>query len=147
MSQYIMNLGTVMMLCGVAGILIPEGGIKKFASLAMGFIIIASAIVPVGDAISKLTLPDFSFETDEESFFQAESTYREEVLKKHCENLEKEIYGHIKNGSSVSVKVDDDGNIESVNIMLKGDESAAVAYIVQTLKVPRERIKTSYENN
>ena len=45
------------------------------------------------------------------------------------------------------MEVSPDGEITRVTITLRGDESAAVEYIVNTLGVPRERIKTVYENN
>ncbi len=145
MIEYIKNLAVVMMMVSIANILIPEGGIKKFASLAMGFIMISSAIFPLGDLLKK----DFAdtFVIDEKQYEKAEKETREKVLSAHKENLEMKIMEHIKHNSDVNVSVDDDANITDVKINAGGDESSAVAYIINTLKVPRERIKIVYDKN
>lgn len=147
MNEYISNIGTVMILVAIANILIPDTGIKKFASLSMGFIMIAAAIVPVSQIFPDDGFSIETFETDESVMAEAENNYRKEVLSRHSENIKQKIYGHIKYGSQVDVSVDDNGDITEVSIIPKGDESAAVAYIVGTLKLPRERIKIKYENN
>ena len=61
--------------------------------------------------------------------------------------LERKIEEKMKYGSDAYVEVSSEGNIISVSLRLSGDESVAIAYIIDTLKVPRERIKLSYENN
>ncbi len=146
MIEYIKNLATVMIMVSIANILLPEGSIKKFAALSMGFIIISVAIYPIGDLFSdEISMETFTEDT--EHIAAAEKTQRETVLLVHKENLERKIKEHIKHGSDVSVSVDDNANITDVSITLRGDESSAVAYIVNTLKLPRERIKLIYENN
>ena len=40
MREYIISLGSVMTLSALAQMLMPEGSIKKFASLAIGFMIV-----------------------------------------------------------------------------------------------------------
>ena len=147
MNGYIKNLGTVMMMVAIANILIPEGGIKKFAALSMGFIMISAAIAPVGQIFKKTEFSIETFSTDEESLSAAEDNYREEVLSRHRENIQSKIREHIRHGADVAVEVAENGEITGVKLILHGDESSAVRYIVDTLKFPRERIKLNYENN
>ena len=146
MSEYIKNLGTVMMMVAIANILIPEGSMKKFAALSMGFIMICAAIVPPGQLFNE---DDFSIETFSSgvSLAGAEEDYRERVLTEHRENIKEKIDEHITHGSEVLVKVNEEGLLTSVTIIMKGDESRAVRYITQTLNLPRERIELRYENN
>ena len=147
MRDYMITLGSVLMMIAVSDILMPEGDIKKFASLAMGFMVITAAVMPLGNMAEKFKFDASSFEIDEEKLRESEAEYRAEVIKKHRENLALKIQEKIKHGSKVTVEVYENGEISSVTIVLKGDESAAVAYITDTLKLPRERIKLIYENN
>ncbi len=147
MNGYIKNLGTVMMMVAIANILMPEGSIKKFAALSMGFIMITAAIAPVGQIFDKTEFSIETFSADEKNLSEAEKGYREEVFKQHRENIREKINENIRHGSEVTVEVSEDGSLTGVSITLRGDESAAVKYIVDTLKLPRERIKLNYENN
>ena len=147
MREYMITLGSVMMMVSISGILMPKGGIKKFASLAMGFMVITVAIFPLGGDGEFFKFTPESFGVDEKLLSEAESLYENNVLEKHRENLEKMIKVHIKHGSGVKVSVNSDGEIEGITLHLKGDESIAVNYIVNTLNFSRERIKLIYENN
>lgn len=147
MREYMIALGSVMMMVSISGILIPEGGIKKFASLAMGFMIITVAVFPLGKGEEIFKFTPESFGVQEEKIKEAQSLYKKNVLEKHKQNLEEMIKVHIKHGSGVEVNVTSEGEVESVTLHLKGDESRGVNYIVNTLNIPRERIKTVYENN
>ena len=88
-----------------------------------------------------------SFGVQEEKIKEAQSLYKKNVLEKHKQNLEEMIKVHIKHGSGVEVSVNSEGEVENITLTLKGDESRGVNYIVNTLNIPRERIKTVYENN
>ena len=145
MREYMITLGSVLMMVSISGILMPEGGIKKFASLAMGFMVITVAVAPIGGRLFEFETESFGI--NEENMKEAEKQYEQRVLTEHRKNLAGKIQEHIKHGSEVSVEVTSDGQLQSVTITLQGDESAAVAYIVETLKLPRERIKLNYENN
>ena len=147
MREYMICLGAVMMLIALSSILINEGGIKKFASMAMGFILISTAISPLPGGIKEIESAAEKFSISDADIAQAQAQYKAEIIKKHRENLEKEIEEKMIHGSKAYVEVSKDGEIISVKLKLFGDESAAVAYIVDTLKVQRERIKLSYENN
>lgn len=147
MKEYVISLGTVMMMIAFADILIPDGGIKKFASLAMGFMIITAVAAPFGEQNELFKFDTSSFMIDEAELEKAEAEYRAAVLLEHRKNLTEKIETKIRHGSKVFVEVTQEGNLSKVKIILKGDESAAVRYIVETLGLPRERIELSYENN
>ncbi len=147
MREYMIALGSVMMMVSISGILIPEGGIKKFASLAMGFMIITVAVFPLGKGEEIFKFSPESFGVHEKKIKEAQSLYEKNVLEKHKQNLEEMIKVHIKHGSGVEVSVTSEGEVENITLTLKGDESRGVNYIVNTLNIPRERIKTVYENN
>lgn len=147
MKEYVIGLGTVLMMIAFADILIPDGGIKKFASLAMGFMIITAVTAPLGEKNEFFTFDSASFMIDETELEKAEAEYRAAVLLEHKKNLTEKIKAKIKHGSEVFVEVTSEGDLSRVKILLKGDESAAVKYIVETLELPRERIELSYEDN
>lgn len=143
MREYIISLGGVMTLSALTQMLMPEGSIKKFASLATGFMIIAAILSPIPFNIKDI---NFKTENTELDFSSAEATYRAEVIMRHRENLGEKINEQMVNGSKAFVETDNDGNITSVTIRLSGDESKAVFYITNELKVPRERIKLINED-
>ena len=147
MKEYMIGLGSVIMMISFAEILMPEGSVRSFASLAMGFMVITAVVMPLGNIGENFSFSAESFSLDEESLENAQAEYRAEVLKEHRESITRKITEKIKYGSAVFVEVSPDGEITRVTITLRGDESAAVEYIVNTLGVPRERIKTVYENN
>lgn len=147
MREYMISLGSVLMLVALSEILLPPGGIKRFASLAMGFMLISTAVAPLPASIEDIKLEADAFRIDEEELARSNAVYRAEVLKKHRENLAAKIKEHIKHGSEVYVETTPEGEITRVSLHLKGDESAAVIYITGELGVPRERIKLIYDNN
>ncbi len=147
MRDYMIALGTVMMLTALSKMLLPEGSIKKFATLAMGFMLICAVTSPLPNLIKEVKLDANSFEYDEADIKKAEATYRAQVIKKHRENLGALIEEKMVHGSKAYVETSENGDIISVTLRLRGDESAAVNYIVSELFVPRERIKLIYENN
>lgn len=142
MREYIISVGSVMTLISFALMLIPEGGIKKFASLAAGFMII-SAIIETD--VGKINFTGINIEKTEVDYSEKEALYKAEVIKKHRENLNAAIEKEMKSGKSF-VETDNDGNITRVTLRCKEDESGALRYITQTLCVPRERVRVVYEN-
>lgn len=144
MREYIISVGSVMTLVSFALLLIPEGGVKKFASLAAGFMIISAILEPnFGEIdISKINVESYEIDISKE-----EALYKAEVIKKHQENLKNAIEKEMKHNSQAYVETDSEGNITKVSLKCGGDESRAVLYITETLGVPRERIFISYENN
>jgi len=142
MREYIISLGAVMILTSFMKLLLPEGGIKKFASLAAGFMIISAVITPFEFDFKNI----FAGEIHNYKNAENEAIYRAEVLKKHRENLREIIKSKMKHGGEAFVETDNDGNIVSVTLKCKGDESAAVMYITESLGVKRERIRV-YDDN
>ena len=144
MRDYIISLGVVMTLGSLMQLLMPEGSVKRFASLSIGFMIMSAVFSPIPFNVENL-----NFKTDgtELDFSSAEATYRAEVIVRHKENLNEKINAQMIHNSKAFVQTDNDGNITSVTIHVRGDESKAVLYIINELKVPRERIKIINEDN
>ena len=142
MREYIISVGSVMTLISFALMLIPEGGIKKFASMAAGFMIISTILeLPKGE----INFTGINIENIEADYSENEALYTAEVIKRHKENLKAAIEKEMKSGKCF-VETDNDGNITRVTIRSAEDESGALRYITQTLGVPRERVKVIYEN-
>lgn len=144
MKDYIISVGTVMMLIAFSHMILPEGGLKRFATLATGFMIICAVLSPLkgGEAF------DFSGITVENAApFSAadDAQYRAEVLRRHRENLEKQIENHMQSGKAY-VEVDNDGNLTQVTLRSDCDESKAVLYITLQLGLSRERIVVTDED-
>jgi len=142
MREYIISLGSVMLLTSFMQLLLPDGSIKRFASLAAGFMMISAVIMPFK--------PDFeiplSFDIENAYSSENEAIYRAEILKAHEKNIRELIKKKLKHGGEVYVETDNDANIVSVTLKCRGDESEAVMYITESLGVKRERIKV-YDDN
>ena len=145
MKEYIISVGTVMMLIAFSRMILPEGGLKRFATMATGFMIICAVLLPL-----KGGKPfDFSGITIENAApFNAsdDALYRAEVLRRHRENLQKNIESRMKGGTAY-VEVDNDGNLTQVTLRSKKDESEAVFYITSQLGLTRERIVVTDEDS
>ena len=142
MREYIISVGSVMTLISFALMLVPEGGIKKFASMAAGFMIISTILeLPKGE----INFTGINIENMEADYSENEALYRAEVIKRHKENLKAAIEKEMKSGKCY-VETDNDGNITRVTLRSSEDESGALRYITQTLGVARERVKVIYED-
>lgn len=147
MKEYMTDLGVVLMLISLAGMLIPEGSIKKYASLAMGFMLIVATLSILPDGKGKINLTAENFSISEEEIASSQANFRAEVIKKHRENLKGKIEEHMLHGSKAFVEVSPDGEVISVTLLLRGDESRAILYIVENLGIGREKIKLEYDEN
>lgn len=147
MREYMKNLGTIMMMIALSNMLIPEGGIKKFASLATGFMLITAAVAVVPKNVSEFSFSSPAYTFDEKRMEEAEEKYRQQVMENHRENLENLIEENFVHSSKAQVEIDREGNITKVTLYVCGDESRAISYIVNELKFPRERITVVYEKN
>lgn len=145
MKEYMTTLGVILMLISFSNMLIPEGSIKKYTSLAMGFILICSALsfIPADKNDAFFDIEPFTF--SEEEIEENEALYRAEVIKKHRENLENAVKAKLKNGGRVYVEVNPQGEVSSVTLWIRGDESSAVSYIIENFGVTREEIKLKYD--
>ena len=142
MRDYIISVGSVMTLISFALMLIPEGGIKKFASMAAGFMIISTILQFPNE---KIDFTGLNMEKIEADYSEAEAIYEAEVIKRHKENLKAAIEKEMKSGKCF-VETDNNGNITRVTLRATEDESEALRYVVETLGVPRERVMVIYEN-
>ena len=145
MREYMKNLGTIMMMIALSNMLIPEGEIKKFASLATGFMLITAAVAVVPKDVSEFSFSSPAYTFDEKRMEEAEERYREQVMENHRENIRGLIEEKFVHQSRAEVETDREGNIEKITLYLRGDESRAISYIVNELRFPRERIV--YEKN
>ena len=141
MREYMLSLGTVLMLVAFANMIVPDGNIKKYVSLATGFMIITTAISIIPGKIGEISFPTESFQLSEEKIAGIEAEYYAEVMKEHKRNLEEKIGAHMTEDGKVFVEVTDKGEIISVTLLSQKDESKAVLYITETLGVERERIR------
>lgn len=147
MREYMTTLGTVLMLISFSNMLIPEGSIKKYTSLAMGFILICSALSFFSADKNRPFFDITPFSLSKKEIENSEALYRAEVIKKHRENLENTIKGKLKHGGRVYVEVTEAGEVISVTMWIRGDESSAISYIVENFGITREDIKLKYDKN
>lgn len=147
MREYMKNLGTIMMMIALSNMLIPEGGIKKFASLATGFMLITAAVAVVPKNVSEFSFSSPAYTFDEKKMEAAEERYRQQVMENHRKNLQELIEEKFVHFSKAQVEIDGEGNIKKVTLYVRGDESRAISYIVNELSFPRERISIVYEKN
>ena len=141
MREYMTSLGCVLMITAFSKMLLPEGGIKKYMSLALGFILISTALTLFPGKIGEISFPADSFRVDEDEITKMEADYRAKVITEHRNNLQKKIEEQMQHGSKAFVEVSPEGEIISVTLRIKGDESKAISYIVENLGIERERIK------
>ncbi len=144
MKDYLVSLGVVSILSAFAKMIMPEGGIKKFASLTIGFMVIATILSPVPIKVSDFYIEE---ESEEINLSVAEAKYKADVLLRHRENINSMIEEKMIHNSKAFAEVNDKGEVFSVTIHANGDESQAVHFIVTELKVPRERINIINETD
>ena len=147
MREYMTSLGTVLMLIAIANMIVPEGSIKKYVSLAMGFMLITAALSVLPSDIEDISFSEESFAMNMDDIAETQAKYKANVIKTHRKNLEEKIDGQMLHGSKSYVEVSQEGEIISVTLVIRGDESRAVRYIVENMGVPRERIKLKYDKN
>lgn len=147
MREYMTSLGTILMLIAFANMLVPEGNIKKYVSLVMGFILIIAALSVLPGSVGEISFSPEAFDMSEEDIAIIQAEHRAEVIKIHRENLKRRIEAEMLHGSKAYVEVLENGEIISVTLLVRGDESRAILYITENLGVPRERIKIKYDEN
>ena len=140
MREYMFSLGTVLMLIAFANMIIPEGNIKKYVSLATGFMIISTTLSILPGTMGEISFPLQTFEIDSEEIAQIEAQSRAGIIKEHRENIARQIETQM-NGGKAYVEVTEQGEITSVTLVSSKDESRAVLYIIENFRLERERIK------
>lgn len=141
MKEYMTSLGCVLMITAFSKMLIPEGGIKKYMSLALGFILISTTLTLFPGKIGEISFSADSFRLDEDEIAKMEADYQAKVITEHRSNLQEKIEAQMKHNSKAFVEVSPEGEITAVTLRIKGDESRAILYIVEEMGVERERIK------
>lgn len=147
MREYMTSLGTILMLIAFSNMIVPEGKIKKYVSLAMGFILIIAALSVLPGSVGEISFSPEAFDMSDEDIARSQAKHRAEVIKIHRENLKRKIEQQMLHGSKAYVEVMENGEIISITLLVRGDESRAVLYITENLGVPRERIKIKYDEN
>lgn len=147
MREYMTALGSVLIITAFAKMLVPEGSIKKYVSLATGFMIISTALSILPGKLGDISFSEDSFSFNDDEITKIEARYKAEVIKEHRKNLSEKIEAQMKHGSKAYAEVSPDGQILSVTLVLKGDESKALQYVVEELGVERERIKIKYDKD
>ena len=147
MKDYMTSLGIILMLISFSNMLIPDGSIKKYTSLAMGFMMICAALSFIPSEIKGDFFAAQSYIITDDDVAAAEAQYKAQVIRKHRENLEKRIEAQLNYGGRVNVEVSPDGEVISVTLQINGDESGAVRYITENFGIGRERIKLKHDKN
>ena len=73
------------------------------------------------------------------------------LLRPNLRSTATHQYAHISHSTGILTEafaeISEDGEIISVTLLLKGDESKAVLFITEQLGVKRERIKIKYDKD
>lgn len=141
MREYMLSLGSVLMLIAFSNMIVPEGNIKKYVALATGFMIISTALTILPGSAGDISFSANTFSISEEEVSKIQAEYRAEVIKRHRENLETKIEEYLSEGAKAYVEVTEEGEVTGVTIHTTKDESEAVMYIIENLGIKRERIK------
>ncbi len=108
-------IGTVF-LCTLSEFIMPEGSMKKYFRLVIGFVVMCVLISPFG-SIDKIKTYQFEFDGGmSESELKAGSEAY--MLKLHRENIAKRVEEIAGEGSEAFVQIHSDGSV--IEITLKG---------------------------
>ena len=113
-KEFVTRVISLAFLCIVSEMIMPEGSMKKYLHLAVGFMMMCVLISPVTNLLNPESF-EFSFDsemTNEEIIAESEAY----ILKLHEENIREHvinIYGH---ECEVFVKVNSDGMVKEVII-------------------------------
>lgn len=117
MKAYIMTILAAAVTVSVTGCLLPEGTVKKYASLASSVMISLAVALPFAGLFGK----DFEFSLpDTEEFiysYDAETEYK----KMLADEYEKEIEEKLSYLGRIYAKVDADFNVEKIEIYLSNE--------------------------
>ena len=115
-KEFITKIAGVVFLGTACDMLIPEGNLKKYYKLAMGFIVICVLTKPL---VGFVEIPSFEF-TDIETMSEEEILAQSDayILKMHEDNIKSEIEKIVGENTEVYVRLYSDGRVKSV--WLKG---------------------------
>lgn len=113
-KSFISGIVGVVFLAVACEMIMPEGCMKKYIRLAMGFVMISVMISPF---IKGAKLPEFEFEFDsaytEEELTAQSNAY---ILMYHRKNIEKRAREICGEGAKAYAEVNSDGSVKSIRI-------------------------------
>ncbi|MCD8048824.1 MAG: stage III sporulation protein AF [Clostridia bacterium] len=114
-KNVLINVTGAVFLSVVCEMIMPEGSLKKYLRLAIGFIMAAVLISPIAGGI-EIEMPEFSFG---EEMSEDELTAKSDalVLKMHRENVEKRAEEIAGEGSEAYAEIASDGSVRSVRVI------------------------------
>lgn len=106
-------IGTVF-ICTISGMILPEGNMKKYFRLAIGFIIMCVLLSPFGQ-IDKIDTYKFEFDggMSENELRAGSEAY---MIQLHKENIIRRIKEIAGEKCDVFVQIHSDGNVASITI-------------------------------
>lgn len=113
-KSFISGIAGAVFLAVACEMIMPEGCMKKYIRLAMGFVMISVMISPF---INGAKLPEFEFDFDS-AYTEEELTAqsRAYILSYHRENVEKRAREICGEGSKAYAEINSDGSVKSVRI-------------------------------
>ncbi len=116
-NMILLLIGTVFV-CTLCEMIIPEGNMKKYFRLVLGFVVLCVVLKPVGEFKGE-EIFSFEFEdslTEEEMRAESEAY----ILQLHKENIAKRVREIIGVECKVFVNVSSAGEVVSINIVSGG---------------------------
>lgn len=113
-KEFVISIISLAFLCTVSDMIMPEGSMKKYFKLAMGFMMMCVLISPVTKIIDIAPF-EFSFKQDmsNEEISAKSDAY---ILKMHEENIREHILNIIGNNAEAFVEINSDGTVKNVVI-------------------------------
>lgn len=129
--KYILSAMAMFIAVKAGEILLPDGNMKKYASLCISLVLCASLARPFFSE-TNFNLPQIS---DSVTF---EDTFKYDVFDEYKKRIEANIFDKYEVSADVSLR--DDGSIESIVLSREPSEDA-LKYIVNELGVEENDIK------
>ena len=128
MNSVLTSIAGAIFISVVCEMIMPEGSVKKYVRLAIGFMMISVIISPFTKGIE---LPELDFEI-EAGFSKEELEARNDayILDIHRKNIEKRAEEMCGEGAKAYAEVFSDGTVHSVRIEAEGD----ISYMLPEIK-------------
>ncbi len=117
MKAYIMTILAAAVTVTVAGCLLPEGTVKKYASLASSVMISLAVALPFASLLGK----DFDFSLPDTGDYIYSGNATSEYKKMLADEYKKEIEEKLSYLGRVYAEVDPELNVEKIEIYLTGE--------------------------
>lgn len=117
-KEFLLTLVGVVFLSTACEMLIPNGSVKKYYQLAIGFVVMCVMVKPLTNIIQ---FSDFEFTFDSEmSEAQMQAESNAYILKLHEENIRKRIIEICGRDTDVFVELFTDGRVKSIRMRGEG---------------------------